>query len=403
MPTRKTKAARPSSPESLDFMMQVTSPAGWTLLAVCIFILVSATVWSVVHRIPERVHGQGLLIPGRTQAVEAPVNGIITRLYVQPGQSVKKDDPILALTVPNAVEELDILRQDLASLERDSASEDIASTTASTAAQRAYEENVRSYREQLSRARVAENRSQTRLARQRSGGFSVAEQQPVAAEIKNFQTQIATLVQNLESIEKSRLDELYGVSGEKRAREERLRAKREEIFQKELQVERVIGAERDGMVFSVMVSEGDTISADQVLVRLEETEQELQALIYVPSRPGQKVRLDDVAEVSPSNIGQANFGSIKARVTTKSDYPSTRAGLVNDLRNETLADEYLASGAPLRMEITLATDPSDPSGYQWTNGKGPAMRLNSGTPCEVTLIVDQKRPIDYVVPVFKKH
>ncbi len=403
MPTRKSPAARPSSPESLDYMMQVTSPAGWMLLAACIFVLLSAVIWSIVHRIPERVQGQGLLIPGRTQAVEAPVNGIITRIFVEPGHTVQKDDPIVALTVPNAVEELEILRQDLAGLERDSASEEIASTSASTAAQVAYEENVRSYREQLSRARVAENRSTTRLARQRSGGFSVAEQQPVAAEIKNFQTQIATLVQNLESLEKSRLDELYGVSGEKRAREERLRAKREEIFQKELQVERVIGAERDGTVFSVMVSEGDTISADQVLVRLEETNQDLQALIYVPSRPGQKVRLGDVAEVSPSNIGKTNFGSIKARVTTKSDYPSTRAGLVNDLRNETLADEYLAGGAPLRMEVTLATDPSDPSGYQWTAGKGPAMRLNSGTPCEVTLIVDQKRPIDYVVPLFKRN
>lgn len=402
MPIKNHLPPRHSTPESLDVMMTVTSPAGWAMLLCCIATLLGVMVWSVVHRIPERVHGQGLLIPGRTQAVEAPVSGIVTRLFVEPGQSVKKDDRIIAVTVPNAVEELEILRQDLAKLELDSKSEDIASASVSTASQEAYEENVRSTREQLNRARVAENRNQTRLALQRRGGFSTAEQQGVIAELKNAQTQIATMGQNLESLEKSRLDEIYGVSGERRAREERLRAKREEIFQKELSVERIIGAENDGRVFNVLVDEGDTISADQVLVRLEQTGQDLQALIYVPSRPGQKVRLDDQAEVSPSNIGKANFGSIKAKVTAKADYPSTRAGLVNDLRNETLAEEYIASGAPLRMEVTLTADAADPSGYQWTGGKGPAMQLNSGTPCQVTLIVDQKRPIDYVVPLFKK-
>ncbi len=399
----RAQVLRPSTPESLDSMMQVTSPTGWMLLILCISVLIGSVIWSVVHRIPERVHGQGILIPGRTQAVEAPVNGIVTRVFVEPGQSVSKGDSILALTVPNAMEELEILRQDLAGLERDNVSEEEASTTASLAAKAAYEENVRSYRGQLNRARAAENSAQTRLDRQRKGGFSVAEQQAVISEIKNIQTQISTLVQNLESLEKSRLDELYGVSGERRSREERLRAKREEIFQKEIQVERVIGAENEGRVFNVMVDEGDTVSADQVLVRLEQQGQELQALIYVPSRPGQKVRLEDPAEVSPSNIGKTNFGSIKARVTVKADYPSTRAGLVNDLRNETLADEFLASGAPLRMEITLQADPADPSGYQWTEGPGPPLRLNSGTPCEVTLIVDQKRPIDYVVPLFKRN
>ena len=402
MSRKQSLPAQPSSPESLDVMMKVTSPAGWTLLLACIGALLATVVWSVVHRIPERVHGQGILIPGRTQALEAPVGGIVTRVFVEPGQTVKKDDSMIALTVPNAMEELEILRQDLFNLERDDLSEDKASDTVGNASKAAYEENVRSYRDQLNRARVSENRAQTRLARQKTGGFSVAEQQPVAAEIKNAQAQIATLVQNLEALEKSRLDELYGVSGEKRAREERLRAKREEIFQKQLLVERVIGAESDGRVFNVMVEEGETISADQLLVRLEQTGQDLGALIYVPSRPGQKVRVSDIAEVSPSNIGKASYGSIKATVSSKADYPSTRAGLINDLRNETIADEFLASGAPLRMEIALTADPSDPSSYQWTGGKGPRVQLNSGTPCQVTLIVDQKRPIDYVVPLFKK-
>ncbi len=402
MSVRNTQTTRPSTPESLDDMMTVTSPVGWVLLLSCISILIGAVVWSIVHRVPERVHGQGLLIPGRTQAVEAPVGGIVTRLFVEPGQSVKKDERLVALTVPNAMEELEILRQDLANLERDTVSEDLASSASGSVSQTAYEEDVRSNREQLNRARVSVNRSQSRLSRLKSGGFSPAEQQGVLTEIKNNQTQISTLVQNLESLEKSRLDEIYGVSGEKRSRQERLRAKREEIFQKELSVERVIGAEEDGRVFNVLVDEGDTISADQVLVRLEQIGQDLQALVYVPSRPGQKVRLDDAAEVSPSNIGTASYGSIKARVTTKADYPSTRAGLVNDLRNETLADEYLAKGAPLRMEVSLLANPSEAGRYQWTGGKGPEVTLNSGTPCQVTLIVDQKRPIDYVVPLFKK-
>ena len=67
---------------------------------------------------------------------------------------------------------------------------------------------------------------------------------------------------------------------------------------------------------------------------------------------------------------------------------------MNDIHNETLAETYVKGGAPLRMELTLQQNENEFSGYAWTEGKGPQARLIAGTGCDVTLIVDQKRPID---------
>lgn len=391
-----------ASPERLDDMMRVTSPTGWTFLLSCCAAILTGIIWSVVHRIPERVHGQGLLIPGRTRAIEAPVSGIVTKIFVQPGQLVRAGDRVLAITVPNAAGELEILRQELANLERNLKSEEREDTQAEAKSRASYEENKRSYLDQLARARVGLSSAERRLKRMAAGSFSVAERQGVEAEATNLRNEISTLAQNLEGLEKSRLDELFGVSTEARAGQEQLRAKREQIFRKELDVERVLGAETEGRVFDVVVAEGNTVSADQMLVRIEQADQELQALVYVPSRPGQKVSVGHVAEVFPSNISRESFGGIEATVETKNDYPSTKAGIINDIRNETLAEEYTKSGAPLRMEITLNQNAKDPSGYSWTGGDGPATKLIPGTACQVTIIVGEKRPIDYVVPIFKK-
>lgn len=386
-------------------MMQVTSRTGWALLVLCIGGISAALVWSVVHRIPERVTGDGLLIPGRTRAVESPVGGVITRIHVRPGQIVEEGEKVLAMTVPNAAQELEILRQELANLERDMATARQEETEAQAARRRSYEEQRRSYLEQLERTRVNIGRETGRLENMARAGAAIrpAEREAVESSLKSLRIQLESLAQNLETLEKGRLDELFGANSEERARQEQLRTKREQIFRKELDVERVLGAEVAGRVFDVIVDEGDTVSPSETLVRIEESEQELQALIYVPSRPGQKVRENDEALVYPANVSREQFGGIRARVSRKADYPSTLAGIINDIRNETLAQAFTRSGAPLRMEIDLILDPQDPSGYSWSGGRGPGIRLIPGTECSATVIVDRKRPLDYVVPLFKEH
>jgi HlyD family secretion protein len=43
-----------------------------------------------------------------------------------------------------------------------------------------------------------------------------------------------------------------------------------------------------------------------------------------------------------------------------------------------------------------------PSGYAWSNGKGPALTLSSGTVAEGDVTVETRRPISYVIPWLKK-
>ena len=94
-------------------------------------------------------------------------------------------------------------------------------------------------------------------------------------------------------------------------------AKEEEINREKLNVERVLPADEDGRVFHILVDEGISVTPEKLLMRIEQAGQTLQALVYVPSRAGQKVREGDPAEVCPSNISRDDFGGIVATVTRR--------------------------------------------------------------------------------------
>jgi hemolysin D len=66
----------------------------WLLIAVTSFVI----IWASVFQIDEAVSAQGKLEPtGAVQKVQAPVNGVISAVYVKDGQRVEKGQPLLRL------------------------------------------------------------------------------------------------------------------------------------------------------------------------------------------------------------------------------------------------------------------------------------------------------------------
>jgi hypothetical protein len=41
------------------------------------------------------------------------------------------------------------------------------------------------------------------------------------------------------------------------------------------------------------------------------------------------------------------------------------------------------------------------SGYDWGGGPGPDLQLTAGTPTEVRVLVEERRPISYVIPILR--
>ena len=100
-------------------------------------------------------------------------------------------------------------------------------------------------------------------------------------------------------------------------------------------------------------------------------------------------------------IRKEEFGTLAGQVTTVSDFPATRQGMAALVQNDTLVEQYTKAGAPYEARINL-TVAATPSGYTWTSGDGPAVKLTSGTVIEASIAVEQRRPIDLILPLMRK-
>ena len=92
---RKVAMERLSSPEQLDQLGRVISPAGWLALLALLGIVVLAAIWSVYGTIPTKVVGPCVLIgKGGVLEVSLPTGGRIIRFDVQVGDLVQKGQTV---------------------------------------------------------------------------------------------------------------------------------------------------------------------------------------------------------------------------------------------------------------------------------------------------------------------
>jgi HlyD family secretion protein len=48
--------------------------------------------------------------------------------------------------------------------------------------------------------------------------------------------------------------------------------------------------------------------------------------------------------------------------------------------------------------VTIEEDPATPSGYKWSSPKGPPFELSHGTLATGAVVLDEQRPLDFVLP-----
>jgi biotin carboxyl carrier protein len=155
----------------------------------------------------------------------------------------------------------------------------------------------------------------------------------------------------------------------------------------------------DGRVVEVLATSGDHVTAGKPLAMVERAGA-LEALLYFDSHIGKSLRKGMTIEIVPSVVRKERSGVLLGRVSSVEQYPSTRAGMIGVLHNEQLVDSFIqsAGGAPIAVRAEIITDPKTPSGYHWSSGAGPDVKLTSGTQCAAAVITSSHRPIALVFP-----
>jgi HlyD family secretion protein len=128
----------------------------------------------------------------------------------------------------------------------------------------------------------------------------------------------------------------------------------------------------------------------------------LELALYLPPADGKRVKPGMPVKIAPSTVRREEFGMLAATVLDVSDFPATQQAMLATLRNDQLVQTFSAKGAPFAARVQLTLDPTTPSGFRWSGGVGPDVKLSSGSLAEGEVTVATRRPISYLIPWLRK-
>lgn len=347
---RQSALDKISSLDQLDVAMTVVSPAERIASIAVGIILAAILIWGIFGSVPNRISGNGIFIDvSSLNSVKAPNQGLLKDVFVEQGDYVKKGQIIARIERQDLLDQINIYNHKL---------------------------------DELLRVRDKINIGTKNGVSKQSTLRSLYEQGLITeSEYINSRQPEASLTQQINDMQQQVI-----VSNE--------------AYQTSTQ----IISNANGYVKEIPVRNGDFIQAGTSIVVLGQSNESnvMHALVYFPARQAKKVRTGMKVGITPSTIKQEEYGFIEGIVTNISTFPVSDQYLMATLQNSSLVQNFRKIENPIEIEVSLIPNPDTYSGYKWSSSKGPAEKLPVGVICNGTITVDSKRPIELVIPAFKK-
>ncbi len=410
---RQVSLDRLASPDQLDQMVQVASRRSWSALLALCGVIVVAIAWSVTGRIPDTVSGTGMLARSGGVFEVAPTSGgRLLDLAVDVGDLVSEGQVVARIQRDDLAEQLRQARMTLRSLESQRTSIDDFGSRDMTVQLEALSEQRVALAQSLAAGEKAVRWLDEKLAAQeplaQKGLITRGtlmntrqERENTRGAIGDTRTRISQLdVRRLE-LDRRLHDELQGSSVH--LGEQRLVI---EDIERQLRIATEVISPASGRVLETLAERGGVVSAGEPLLTVDLAGRgitELQAVVFVPSEQGKRIRPGMTIRIAPATVKQEEFGMMLGRVTYVSDFPATSKGMRRVLKNDALVGTLSQGDTPYEVHADLIPDPSTPSRYRWTSASGPPMRIQSGTLAQARIEVASRRPMEMVVPFVRRH
>lgn len=371
---RKAAIEKLASPEQLDMAMRVTAPMGWVALSAIGVAIVAAVVWSIIGRIPERVDAAGELLRGdRVGAVTAITSGRVKDVLVGLGDQVQKDQVVAHISIPEIETQIDKVKADI---------EDLGGRLVVQSGETGAV--IAGYRAKLN-GLYAQRRNMQQLVE------------------KGLRTQ-----KDLLQIDAQIADTNAQISQAQSGRDQRdlqLDDKRRELIRLESQLaaQSELRSPVSGRVAQVQAGVGQPIKPGDSVVLVEDDRLPLRALVLIPETQAKRVVKGMDVKISPSDVKSEDFGFMLGKIAQISESAASPQELDRILNNQAKTQEYMKQRPFLAVaELIPDPNPKNASGFRWTSAVGPPKKITSGSLCTYQIIVEQKRPISYVIPMVKK-
>lgn len=406
---RKVALERLSSPEQLDQLVQVTSPASWLALAGILLLLGAAGAWSVYGSIPTEATGEGVLL--RQSGVSDLVStgaGQVEEVLVAVGDEVQPGQVVARVRQEPLLRQIETTRSQISELE-----EEYRGVEGDLLRQRRLQgEDLERRRSSLDNGIDSLGRELAILDRRLEVerdllADGLVTRQTVLdseREINAVRERLSARRLEREALELERVEAERGFDQQLEERRRQIRAAARELVELEAQLEedtRVVSPYA-GRVLELAVEAGDVVSPGTPLLSVEEPSEELVAVLFVPAEQSRRVEPGMTARISPSTVRREEHGFLVGEVRWVASFPSTERGMLRLLANQALVQRLSQSGPLLRVDITLKKDPDSPSGYRWSSSEGPDFPITSGTFATGGVVVREDPPIALAIPALKE-
>ncbi|MEB3198922.1 MAG: NHLP bacteriocin system secretion protein [Synechococcaceae cyanobacterium] len=355
-----------STPEQLDRPLPLMGGGTWALLLGLLCFVGAVGVWSVLGRVPVRLSGQGVLIaPNTLRLIQSESEGRVEAVYAEAGRCVTQGTRLLRLSPMGLQTEREKTARQLQELIRHDRQES------------------RMAQQQLFSTR----RDLNRLLPYRSSG-AIAEQTYVDKELA---------IQRLES----------QIAMEANSR-------RQEISERQLELRRLAAdihrssdvlAPVAGCINDLRVQVGNVVQPGQAVIELDASQRGtvLESLAFFPAQDAKRIQVGQPVQVTPETTRAQRHGAIQGRVVSVQTLPVSEEALLNRLGSRSLVEALRSRGGGALIEVRtrLRRSAATYSGYDWGGGTGPRLKLSAGTPTQVRVLVEQRQPISYLVPILR--
>ncbi len=236
-----------------------------------------------------------------------------------------------------------------------------------------------------------------------------AQNQNLRSQLENLRTQLANLKLDDLQADVQRLNAINDLKRDIRN------------LETQIATERLVISTYEGTVMTISANPGEYVQIGTPLgtLRVEENEDlEVKTLAFFTPEDANRIRKGMTAEVSPHLLTNRRFGgtreqygAIPSTVTWVSSKTVTAQEVASIVGDSELADALIQNPVPyaipdngraqnlpvVQVALELKTDPNNPSGYKWTQGKGPDSQIPEGALGEARVTVEKRSLISYAI------
>ncbi|MCP4800094.1 MAG: hypothetical protein GY893_09145 [bacterium] len=354
-----------NTPEQLDQPMQLLRSSHWALLIGLLSFSGYLVLWSVFGRIPVRIQGNGVLTtPNTMHLTQAETFGRVKSMQVEPGKCFVKGET-LAVIEPVQLQ-----------LEQEKGEDILKQLIADDATEHRHaNQRLKLKQRELKRWQEAAS----------GGAISIIDLELREQEMKALEGQI--------DVEDNRRNQ--------NIHQQRVMLAK---IKQEISKTATIKAAEDGCIIGRHVQIGQLVQPATTLFEFNAANDshKLQSLGFFAAKDGKRLKLGQPVRVTPTTTKPQRHGGIQGVITDVRPLPISQAALTLRLGNDATVNSINQRGLPLiEVSTSLKRDDNTISGYDWGGGNGPDLQLSPGTTTNVSVIVEERAPISYVIPLLR--